>query len=754
MLEFFRRYQTYFFAVITAVIVVSFSFFGTYNSLPPAAMQEQTAFVAIDGNEIKRSELDAIALFISSDNEDKILFGGMWGPNFLNNGVIRKDFLQSGLGELLIGAYPEAVSGDLTTRAMKEKSYLPYKHPQAKFVSAEGVWAYFAPGIQEQFEVIRTARNPLSLNALHARAQLFLLERQFPAPLLRQVLQYQQKQYSWLAPDGNLDRMDLSLFGYHTLEDWFGGRFIKLVSQFIINSSIVAQEKGYRVLPGEAWADLLKNAQESYAQQKNNPQLGVANVGEYVREQLRRLGLDQTQAVKIWEKVLLFRRLFHDVGNAVLTDALLYEQFYNYASETVEGDRYQLPSTLRFADYGQLQKFQVYLDAVAKRSGGQEEFTPPTVFQPVEKVKSSMPQLIQKRYLLQIAEVSKKDLEKNVNLKETWRWEVSELGWSALQKQFPDILGLKTAVNSTERLAVLDALDDATRMRVDGFARAQIVDTHPEWLDEALGAAIPERKIVGVRIKGGKPLFALEDRTELMKLLDRASLGEKEARLDRFTGDGKTFYRIQVLDYDRKETILTFAEANTEGILDPLVEKEYAKRFPDKKLESAAGNTAASSYFLPYMEQLKKQLALDENSAGVVSDSETSKGSTETLPLREPLENQWKLVKSSYAVSRSHGGSVVNLDQLLLLKAGDWTAVTIASNGDHSFLHVKQKRSGGESLVAEKVLEAHRVLSDAAQRSYGSRLLQEFKEKKVISLDYLEPTPRSDEDAFLDPRSS
>ncbi len=33
MLAFFRKYQRYFFLVITIVIVISFSFFGTYSTL-------------------------------------------------------------------------------------------------------------------------------------------------------------------------------------------------------------------------------------------------------------------------------------------------------------------------------------------------------------------------------------------------------------------------------------------------------------------------------------------------------------------------------------------------------------------------------------------------------------------------------------------------------------------------------------------------------------------------------------------------
>src|ERR1700733_10225613 len=91
MLDFFRRYQRYFFLVITVVIIISFSFFGTYSTLGSNTWREQIAFKAINGCEVTRSDVDEMALFLATDNEDKLLYGGAWGPNFLNDGVIRKD---------------------------------------------------------------------------------------------------------------------------------------------------------------------------------------------------------------------------------------------------------------------------------------------------------------------------------------------------------------------------------------------------------------------------------------------------------------------------------------------------------------------------------------------------------------------------------------------------------------------------------------------------------------------------------------
>ena len=191
-------------------------------------------------------------------------------------------------------------------------------------------------------------------------------EKQFPAPLLKQVLRYQEQQYPWLPVDENLDYTDLSLYGYHTLEDWFGPRFVRLVAQFIMNSARVAEQKGYKVTKEEALADLLQHAATSYQQNQSNPNLGVANLQQYFDEQLRRLGMDQSKAMKLWREVLLFRRLFGDVGNAVVVDPFSIEKIQGYAKESVQGQLFELPEDLRFSNYRDMQKLEVYLNAVAK----------------------------------------------------------------------------------------------------------------------------------------------------------------------------------------------------------------------------------------------------------------------------------------------------------------------------------------------------------------------------------------------------
>lgn len=809
MLDFFRRYQRYFFIVITIVIIISFSFFGTYSTLSDGSFREQIAFKTVNGTDITRHELDEMVNFIGTDSTDKLIFGGVWGPNFLNDGVISKDFLQTGLGVVLGMEYSNDVASDLKARLSKEKRYSLYVHPQARFIGVESAWNYFAPSMVSYYYQMRSANDPLDQNALRARAALYVMERQFPPQILRQVLRYQEKQNSFVSPDRNLEYADLSLFGYHTLEDWFGPRFVRLAAQFIINAAEIAEKKGYQVSKADAIADLMRNSELSFQQNSRNPNVGVASSQEYYNEQLRRLGMDQNGAANVWRQVMLFRRLFQDMGNSVFVDPFSYAKINAYALESVDGELFRLPKELRLNTFASLQKFEAYLDAVAKRSEEEKaKLSVPTTFLTAAQVGVNYPELVQKRYFLEIASANKKALESNVSVKDSWNWEVSDAGWDQLKKQFPE-LGVKKAASRDERFAALDSLDPKTRARVDGVARASIVDAHPEWLDKALSEATPMKLPVGLHEKGGNALFTgMTDGKELMALLDAAPFASEDAatakpaaksaaeKLRSYTADKTVYYRINVVERSGQPEVLTFAEADQEGVLGKIVDKQleayYAKirdedpkvfqkedkswkpfadvkdtvaeRYYDKLLKNirsiyAAGiapekapeemipDYAATLRLYSYIQEAKAKLQKDPALMASMTQepSPAAKDSGNALPKATPLEDQWKLERSSHQSSRSSGNSVLDSDHAFKLAVGEWTKVNTPGNGDLNFFHVTKKGNGAtENAIVATVNQVRDLLSDDAQQRLMYLLLADIKAKGAISLDYMNNVAESE----------
>ncbi len=809
MLQLFRKYQRALYILITIVIVISFSFFGTYGTLSDGSFREQIAFKAVDGTVVTRHELDEMVAFISTDSGDKVIFGGMWGPNFLNDGVIARNFIDTGLGVLLAEQYLNEIKPDLQARHDKERRYQLYTHPKAPFITTEAAWNYVNPNMTSFYNLLRNTNDPSSAEALRARMALFLMEKQFPAPLLKQVLRYQESQHSWLTPDPNLNYLDLSLFGYHTAEDWFGPRFVRLVAQFIINSAIIAEQRGYEVSKAEALADLTHNAEMSYRQNQNSPHLNVRNSHEYYQEQLRRLGMDQNIAAKNWQKVLLFRRLFQDLGSAQFVDPFSFRAFNQFALTAVEGESYRLPKEFQFNTYRGLQKFEIYLEAIAKRDD-LAKLTLPTQFFSLEEISKKSPSLVQKKYVLQIAEASKKAIEAGISLKQTWAWENSSDGWQKLRAQFPD-LQLKENTTPSERFTALEALDEKTRQKVDAFARASLIEAHPEWIVEALNKAEPAQKSIALtEAKGDTPFAGFSSGKKLIKILDTAPKLNEEATTEAaksaasalalFTGDKETYYRIGIVEKSPKAQILTFAEADKSGALDQLLDQRLQEHYKKIREDRAAefqtaskswkpfndvkdqiaddyfrpmlggiyqtyasvyaaetklatpekviGDLAATYRLYPYVKGIQEKISKQPSLAATLTREATPAAQTEASKPNGSLADQWKLIRTSQQLTKSSTDSTIDKEKIFALKPPAFSKVNAPANGDLNFFYViKRGNQATDLTTSANVAQAHRLLSEGAQVKLMQSLLTEMNLKEAISLDYLKNLSQEEEPA-------
>ena len=739
MLEFFRKYQRYFFLIVTVVIIISFSFFGTYNSMGNMNYHEQVAFTAVDGTAVKRSELDQMTLFLGTDADDKILFGGLWGPNFLNDGVLAKDFVQSGLAAELALQYAGEITPDLDARLEKEKRFKSYVHPQAQFLSVENAWKYFAPNNRDVLEVLRNSPSAISSEALNARIQLYLAQKKFPAGAVRQVLMYQQNQASWITPDPNLPHADFSLFGYHTLSDWFGPRLIRLMSAFIINGAKVAEQKGYRVTKQEALADLKRNAEQSFVQNSNNSHVGVANSTEYFNEQLSRMSMDSNTAAALWQKVLLFRRMFQDAGSSVFVDPITFQTLNSFSKETVEGEIYRLPEALRFNSYADMLKFETYLASISARPEGEKELLSlPTKFYATAEIAKSTPSLVQKRYLLDVASIEKNTLQAKVSIKETWNWEVDH--WDKIQKKFPE-LSLKDVANRDERFKALDGLDEKKRSEVDAYARAEVVNTHPEWLTQALQDAPLKHMTLGLALKGGQvPFEGVSDREALMKVLDGAKLNAQDNALAAYTADQSHFYKIVVVDRSPELEVVTFAEAQAGHLLDNVtavpenekllnaIKTDYAAsiapvKAPDTFIKEISASLRLNNYVRTVLDKIKKDPKAE--TAYIHSAPAVESGSTDKLTVRVSLADQWKLQKAPFSAERNAPNKELNLATAFAMQPGSWSAVQTPVSGDIHFFVLNKRGTDADGVaLAQEVQAARTLLGDAAEQALLKELLR------------------------------
>ena len=406
--------------------------------------------------------------------------------------------------------------------------------------------------------------------------ELYLESGKLPSSLLIRVLSYQQNEYQGIPKDPYLDQGDLSLFYFHTVEDWFGTNFVELVAQFIHNAAIYAKEKGYQVNSAEARADLLSKGYEALVQQTKE-EVTPNMLDQYWKQTLAMLRLTEKQAVALWQEVLLFRKLFSDYGKSVFLDTLAYKQYNGYASEAAEVKLYTLPKQLQLGDFRSLLKYQVYLETIAKEPKEVLSLDLPETFKTHEELLKTAPQLFEKAYQVEIASLTKREIAAEMTLKQMWQWQLSEAGWNSLRETFKHLPMAKT---EEERFEALDKLQDELSEEINIFSRNQILLAQPDKIIAALKETPSENKKLLMTLKGEhQSLEGIEHSETLVELLDQAALSKSP--IEAYTQDGQHYYRIVVLEAPSEAQLLTFQEASSKGLLDKMLD-EKLKAYHEK----------------------------------------------------------------------------------------------------------------------------------------------------------------------------
>jgi hypothetical protein len=635
------------------------------------------------------------------------------------------------------------------------------------------MWTYFAPSIRADLAEIKDSDGTLNQQTFNAQANLFLAERQFPAVYLREVLLQQEKRMEWLPADPALATKDLSLFGYHTLEDWFGPQFLQLASEVIINGAVIAEQKGFKVSREEALASLAAQAEKSFTeqQQMGNPHLDVANSQQYLDKQLRLMSLDRSSAADIWRQVLLFRQLMNAGSDTVFVDPLVYDRFLAFASERTDVQLFQLPSAVRLSKASELEEWQTYLDAVAVKAGTDL----PKAYKPIGEIKKNNPDLLQKRYLLETSEVSTSVVGLKVPLKEVWDWELEESHWKQLKDGFPE-LGAQPSASKEERFAALEQMDAKTRKKADDLARSAIVKQHPEWIQEALKKSIPVKKVVNLTVDGSTlSIKGVQDVQQFQSLLDKAPLAQE---LPVWTGDESNYYKIRVLDRSSDWEVLSFEDAKRGPVLDVALNKRLEQAYPeiresdkeaftredgswkpfasvkeevktrffspvykkiqqdaaaqgdvwDSKQKQSLKDFCANRQFAPYMRQEMQTL----RNKPVDTDESSSSSREDKLQPAPSLAGQYALENRALELTRSSGG-VADVAAAFEIKPGAWSPLFTPADGDLHFFKVLHREASAGSF--EKLYsQGQKQIAEASQQLLMAQLVQQMLEKNALSL--------------------
>lgn len=688
MLHFFRKHQKFLFIFVTIIIVFSFVFFGTYQAFRPGlTATDEVLFKAIDGTKIKKSYFTAFCHFL----EEEATFPT--SRNFLNDGVISRAILETKAATFLFEKDSQSFGADLEQRRLKEMAYAPYTHPSASFISADAIWSIFAPDVKENLEALKRLGKGKPRELFETKVALFLSEKRFPPAFLSQVLRYQEQQYAAASPDYRLQQDATALFGYKTLSDWFGENFVNQAAVLILNGAALARTEGLKVTREEVIADLALKNEKLFQSMKEELPAHIATPAALFRFYLMQQGLDESTLVTLWQDILLFRRLMDEKKSIACGDNFALKEFYAVAGEEVVLERYEMAPEFQFKNEEELKRFENYMSLVGKQGRSLDVFEAAEI----AEIEKRAPELVASRFVVDIVELSKEELQGKVSVRESWEWE--EKNWDAVAAHFPQF-NLKTSQD-------LAALDSKGRNLVDGFARSKIVDTHPEWLAEAFQAKQSEQKELFLKGKETTaPLVGISDPASFKALL------EKEEKLEAYTQDGLHFYTIVVKERKPKEIVLFKNAAlesssyNVSEVLTALYQDLKARQLLTTEIDAAKlGETISSYRFVPYLSKKPEMAASDA------------------------FSKQFALVKKQEVIARGKPGSFT-LEELQNRKEKEVSDVVLGQKGTCFFYTIVERRQE-TTLPQGKIARAQEMMGADVALQVVQTLLTLMDEKQA-----------------------
>ena len=690
MLKLLRKYQKSIFAVVTVMVIGSFLFFGTYGAIESGPQREEDIVIGklLDGAKLSSKDVAQLCRFLDSDVHDAM--NGNSGANLISDGFLRNDILKNGLGLLIYDVYKDELCDEITRKISKFKEFKPYVHP-SKFTSFEMMIQQFAPNYYEDYIEFRLSGG--ERDGFEALAKLYVDQSIFPAEMMKRMMLYVEYQYAKMAAaDPGLRNADLSLFYAKSSIDWFGQKFLEKVAHFVLNGAAFAAKQGYKVSFDEAKSSLLQIATKHIKEIEPNKVVTNDELNHFYKRELSKLNIDENDALKIWSKVLVFRKMLDDVGNNVFVDSIFYKQFSEYASQGAKVELFRLPKPLRVKKPEDAMKVQLYLEGVSKNKGSdlvQIEFSAP---KDVQKIR---PELVEKRFLVKIASVKKSELATAVGVRKTWDWQLLDQNWKILQSAFPEIAGHGEA-GSEARFAKLESLNESVREKIDQFSRTKIVEEEPDLIRSRLGNLTLQQKLLSISLQGeSEVLPGINDRKAFLEVLEKG-----DSALSLYTQNGEIFYRIEIVDGSSLWELLSFEEANKRGVLDQILSEKGVK----EKLENQAN--AFNDKLHRYMNHMYEKV----------------KAYAEGGPSEEKV-GEWDLQREEVTVTRKMAHPLFN-EKVFEVHEGDWSDVVMSAEGP-IFYYVLETFVD-TSDVGAKMEEGRALLGREAKEDLVKVLLQKM----------------------------
>jgi len=743
MLQFFRKYQRVFFLIVTFVIIISFSFFGTQLNAPTKEVKDKRISQTIYGKPVTYRQVQLLSNFLDSKWDDKT------NPNLFNNDVLVNDIFTPGYAEKLVAKYFDVLKEDLEQSFSKTKNYKPYVHPKHEFLCVENIWSQFFPKMKEDYNEFLKNKE-FSVDTFKSLANLFINESSFPSYLLKSILLNTERKQSWIEPDRSLPHKNLALFGFKSPSEWFGKPFLELVAQFILNASSQANEKGYKVSYEEAKIDLHKNLITSLKKRKEFDEKTLASFLAY---QLNRLNMTETEAVNLWSHVLSFCKYFKSISDSLILDLEIWPFKITKSSIT----SYQLPNYLKFSTFIDALKFDLYISAVSDKESLTDLLDLPQRYLSVDDVKKAYPELVESKFKVEFKEITADKLKSKITIKDIWRWQLKDENWAKLKDKFSFVLDMATQDARFENIKDLSV--DKQNL-IDDFAREEIIKENENLLVESFNTVNEKKMLIGIsKERLTKNLLGIDNPNNLKSFLLNCNL---ETFSKPYSDNNKAYYQFKLIEGDGEDEIMTFERAVQTKSIDISLERFLEEKYPSIRKNNPARFKDSKGNFKPFNQVMDEvglavfQKTYDEinnryskyresdqpilsffaaarlssyvEKAYANRDSNLSSFINKSTSSKSTLSNQWKLVKKDQDLHSSDfkEGFITSAFDIDEKKYSD---IGIYENSP-MFFFVNQKKSETDQ---EAIENKKRGISAELKDDLVQKIINDMHSKKVVS---------------------
>ncbi len=658
-----------FFIIVAIVVIVSFSFFGTYSAIGAFERKKDTVAVrAVNGSKIMRSEIEQLAHLLAAEP--------------LKTSVLLHDLLKTGLGKQAANRFASELKADWEAKLEKARRYRFYLHPAMSALSSRAIWSQFAPGVVDEVEKIQKMEEA-GAEFFASWANLYCMQAQMPSEFIRRILLYQESQ-GRLPHDPRIDAEDFALFGCRTPQDWFGRDFLDLMAEVVLNGAALALDEGFSVESNEVWSDFCQR----FCAKEESP--------EY---RLRHLGLCKRDAIALWKRALCFLNYLKEIGDAVLVDALPYRQFRDFSKEISTIDLYRIPRELECKSTEDFLRFEIYSRLACEKPS--DPLGLPERLLPCEEVAAKAPELVKTKYQIRYARVDLGKLAARLGIKEVWDWQIQDAHWAELQKTFSQL-----ANRDGDRFAALESLDPARRKEIDDWSRRRIVAERPDWIEQACQTASFQEAEVGVFLKNHRiDGLEVKQSAEFAKALEEAACSQEGVKTYREEGTD-SIWRLAEVKKIAGPIVVDFAEAK--GLIE--VDRFLKERAAAVGMKPEDGREAlARAIFEDLFQAIDLAQAEGDWTPGTGSLQFYAEHRFDS-PMRQALElcragsepklGFWNLQPLEQKIARESAQGWVG-QLAFLLQVGEWSSIGADGGRAPSFFRIKDRAVEDGAILQE-----------------------------------------------------